>query len=191
MAQRRPLHHVSARGGTKYPPEYFTALKKQVPDLVCLGDNKPFVTDLPYWWCLLEWFAPWNKHLRPLLWIDLDTYVFDLSPFDELDPTLLWMLTDFNHPQKSEAGIMLVPKAVDHIWQALLKLTIRPKAPAGQFIAQFNHRNLQNHVNGIYSYKRHAQAECPTDATVVCFHGFPKPHESKGWSRAYWNSLIE
>lgn len=34
-----------------------------------------------------------------------------------------------------------------------------------------------NAMAGIYSYKYHCRASLPNDASVVCFHGKPKPHE--------------
>jgi len=177
---------VSARGGTKYGPEYVTALKKQVPGLVCLGDDRPFRLDLPYWWCLMEWFAPWNQELRPCLWLDLDTYVFDLDPFYDLDTTKFWMIRDFNTPTRPECGVMLLPKDTDRIWEAFSRLKYGNRAPVGPFLEDFCKHYLQDAVSGIYSYKNHAKTEKPPDSRIICFHGQPKPPETTGWAKQWW-----
>lgn len=111
------LRYVTARRGDKYGPEYTRALKKQVPGLIALGDDRPFMTNLENWWCKLEWFAPWNQEFRPCVWIDLDTYVFDVSVFDQLDATKFWMIDDFNTPERGESGLMLLPKDTSAIWK--------------------------------------------------------------------------
>ncbi len=192
MALRRTLHYVSARHGDKYGPEYVTALKKQVPGLVCLGDDRPLRSDLQGWWCILEPFAPWNADLRPCIWFDLDTFVLGpLQPFDRLDKTQYWMINDFNRPKFGECGIMLVPDSplCDEIWDN--RGNPRVGTPPGEYLRQFPHRRLNREISGIYSYKNHCRESRPEDARIVCFHGRPNPHEVKqGWARDYWNTMI-
>lgn len=181
------LHYVTARRGSKYGPEYSQALRRQIPGLVVLGEDRPFLSRYENWWCKLEVFAPWNADLRPCLWIDLDTFVFDLTPFDDIDDTVLWMLRDFNKPDTSESGIMLVPR-FSEVWNP--NLNIPAARPDAAYIRQFPHRYLQDSVSGIYSYKRHAKASRPDDAIVVCFHGRPRPHETDGWAGIHWNEQL-
>ena len=185
------LRFVTARWGDKYGPEYVAALKKQVPNLICLGDDWPFRTRLEYWWCKLEWFAPWNRGLRPAVWIDLDTYVFHVEPFKTLDPTKLWMIDDFNKPKNGESGLLLIPKDVDHIWDAVVTKNSNWRSPDGTFLSQFAHQRMNRAIDGIYSYKRHCRDHKPDDAIVCCFHGQPKPPGTKGWALDYWQEQIK
>lgn len=191
MGQRQPLQYVTARWGDKYGPEYVTALKNQVPGLVCLGDDRPLLSNYEYWWCILEPFAPWNADLRPALWIDLDTYIFDARPFDNLDPFHFWMIRDFNRPDEGECGLMLVPDSPisDLIWTSRPEKPI-PRSPAGAYLRQFPHRYIQDRIDGIYSYKKHCIDQLPADAVACCFHGRPKPPETKGWSHNHWSTCL-
>ena len=142
------------------------------------------------WWCKLEWFAPWNRDLRPVLWIDLDTYMFHVEPFEVADTGEFWMIDNFNAPRHGESGLMVIPKDVDHIWSALLQISIRPSAADACFLRNFAHKRLNRVVDGIYSYKRHCKERLPADANAVCFHGEPKPPDTKGWSKLHWQALI-
>jgi uncharacterized Rossmann fold enzyme len=44
--------------------------------------------------------------------------------------------------------------------------------------------------NKIVSYKVHAEHGVPDQAAIVCFHGFPRPHQVGGWVDDYWNDRI-
>jgi len=188
---RRALHYVSARHGDKYGPEYTEALKKQVPGLVCLGDDRPLQSELGGWWCILEPFAPWNADLRPCVWFDLDTYVFGpLDVFNRLDKTQYWMIDNFNEPKNGECGIMLVPDSplCDEIWEN--RGDPKMSAPPGNYLRNFPHRRLNREISGIYSYKNHCRESRPDDARIICFHGQPKPTTLKpGWAKDYWHTI--
>jgi hypothetical protein len=50
---------------------------------------------------------------------------------------------------------------------------------------------LQELIGGIYSYKRNnCGRHLPPDSRIVCFHGFPRPHDALGcpWVRNYWRA---
>lgn len=46
---------------------------------------------------------------------------------------------------------------------------------------------IQDHISGIYSYKWHCKESLPEDASVVCFHGIPRPHQVQdNWVKENW-----
>ena len=190
MEQGLPVHFVTGTWGDKYRDDYVTALKSQVPGLICLGRDRPLRTSFEYWWIKAEVFAPWNEDIRPLVWFDLDTYVFDATPFQRLEIDKLHLIDDFNSPQFGETGIMAVPKDTDAIWDAIQTAKIDYYAPDGQFLRNFSHIRLNHVIPGIYSYKLHCRDRIPQDACVCCFHGKPKPHETEGWGREYWLRML-
>lgn len=51
----------------------------------------------------------------------------------------------------------------------------------------------QDEVEGLYSFKRHCKLGLPGDATVVCFHGLPRPHNQINlhWVRENWLCQIK
>lgn len=178
------MEFVTVRQGEKYGPEYVTALKNQVPGLVCLGDDRPLRENWQGWFSKIEVFAPWNADLRPCLFFDLDTFVLgDLSPFDELDHSQFWLIDDFNIPENGESGLMVVPRDVDVIWSARDRL--RGEKSDGAYLRKFPHRRLNREISGIRSYKRHCR-DSPGDARIVCFHGRPKPPDTEGWAKDLW-----
>ena len=180
------LNFLSVREGTKYGPEYTFALKQQVP-VICLGDDRPLRSGLKGWFAKIELFAPWNADLRPALFFDLDTYVVgDLSPFEDLDHSKLWMINDFNIPERGESGLLLVPDSpiTDTIWQNRQQMWNTD----GEYLRQFEHQRL-NVVDGIYSYKLHCKEGIPEGARIICFHGRPRPHETQGWAQDYWTTI--
>lgn len=45
----------------------------------------------------------------------------------------------------------------------------------------------QDVIEGLYSFKRACRKKLPQDATVVCFHGNPRPHQvNKPWMKENW-----
>ena len=181
------LSFVSVRAPPKYTFEYTHALKQQIPAIV-LGDDLPLRSNLRGWHAKLELFAPWNKILRPLLFFDLDTYIFNVEPLKQVDRTKFWMINDFGRKEFGESGIMLVPDD-DELCERIYTENIQ--GPDGAYLRNFPHKRLNNAVDGIYSYKHHCKDNLPDDATIVCFHGVPKPHETTGWAKDHWNSLTK
>lgn len=173
----------------KYPRAYVDALKSQIPDLKVLtnGDGLYEPGRYRHWWSKLEIFRPENRHLRPCLVVDLDTFVFDLEPILNLDPERLWLIREFmGSKRRGESGLFIAPKDADAIWSAAEGLRDFSGGD-GAFLRQFPHSFIPDEVDGIYSYKVHCRESCPDDARVVCFHGAPKPHEVDGWAGRYWS----
>lgn len=188
---------VSARWGDKYGPEYSDALRAQVPGLVVLGEDRPFIEPDKFekWWCKHELFRPENADLRPALFIDLDTYVMgDLTPILELPGDRLWLIADFNRPEKrSESGLFIAPAGPvsDEIWRKACLPQARNFYGDGAFLNTLPHSRITDEVDGIMSYKVHRLQESSKGARIVCFHGKPNPHEvGEGWAKDFWTTKI-
>lgn len=161
-----------------------------VPGIIVLGDDLPLKSSLTGWWAKLEVFAPWYANLRPCVVFDLDTYILDetvLEEFNELQDCL-WLINDFNHPQRPESGIFIAPSDGSEIW-AKTPAAVGLHYGDGAFLGTFPHKRLNGRIEGIQSYKVDQLYESPKNARIVCFHGKPKPHETSGWAREHWNSL--
>lgn len=128
----------------------------------------------------MELFAPWNEDLRPCLFIDLDTFVlWDISDILETKVKDLWLIRDFYYPERSNSGLMLIPKDTSHIWahkQGFGEQDFRD----GDYLNNFPHKIMQDSFVGIKSYKADNLKDDPK-GRIVCFHGVPKPHECEGW----------
>ena len=197
------LQVITAIWGNKYSEDYVTALKRQVPGLEVLRVGNGLLEPNKYtgWWCKLEVFRPENEHLRPCLFIDLDTYVFgSLAPFEELDLTKFWMIRQFKDlrspstKKRSNSGLFIAPKDCDEIWTHANAIDFdhgnRGKGD-GDFLSQFPHEIIQEHVSGIMSYKCDRLEREKPDCRIVCFHGRPRLHETEGWAKDYWTSMTQ
>lgn len=188
------LRKTAVISGEKYPPEYVDLMRAMIPDIVILGESwhrrdRPLQTPLTGWWSKLEIFAPWNRDLRPCVNFDLDTFILDPGAVRDLCDLCdgLWLLRDFNHPQRGESGIFVAPTDSEEIWLGAMG-AFHDKAyyGDGQYLNTLRHKKIQDSVDGIKSYKVNQLYDDPKDARIVCFHGKPKPHETEGWARDFW-----
>lgn len=189
------------RQGDAFGPEYLDLMWMQCPieelgDLFVLTDDDtglayehPLKTGLQGWWAKMELFAPWNEHLRPFLFLDLDTFIVgDISGIRSNDGDKLLMLRDFNR-DKPASGVMIVPKDTSHIWEAW-QANPDMSGPGGDqaWLARFCEGYLQDeYPNQIYSFKLDCRQR--PKGSIVCFHGKPKPHElghGDGWAYEHW-----
>lgn len=184
---------VLVRQGSMYEPRYVEVLTKQVGAPVTTltdmkdtpGKKRPLVCDFNGWTSKMELFAPWNRVLRPCLFFDLDTFVLgDISDIRAIKDDKLWLIRGFFQPRRSNSGIIVVPKNTDHIW-AKFEKTPKHKFRDGDFLDRFRHNVLQDHFEGIVSYKADKCFAEPK-GRIVCWHGKPKPHECDGWVKKVW-----
>ncbi len=189
------MNVITAIWGDKYSDDYVTALRAQVPQLIVLGRDEPLLEPDRYrsWFCKIEAFRPENRHLRPCLFIDLDTFVLgSLAPFMRLDDTKLWLIRDMFRPDKrSNSGLFIAPKdgVSDTIWDMSRTLNM-DRGGDGDYLNTFAHEKLQDHVSGILSYKAAQLYDDPKDARIVVFHGKPKPADTEGWAQEHWQSCL-
>lgn len=188
------MYATLVRQGTKYGPRYTELLKEQIKEhsgaeVRILGDQEDATDELRCgyqgWWSKLELFAPWNEHLRPCVFFDLDTYILANISDIFFEPDELWMLEDAYQKGKGQSAIMIIPKDTSDIWtkwesQDWLHL------PGDQdFLRLFNPLFIQDYFEGFYSYKADNCQEKPK-GRVVFFHGRPRPHETEGWAQEIW-----
>ena len=187
---------VTAIWGDKYDESYVRALTRQVPGLVVLREHDGLYQPDHYrkWFCKIEVFRPENRHLRPCLFIDLDTLITgSLDPILSLDPSRLWLIADFYRPERAESGLFIAPegKSADEIWQRSTEVNLQTNYQGdGYFLSTFPYWRITDMVDGIYSYKVDKLKDTgPRDARVVCFHGHPKPHNCGGWAQERFERL--
>ena len=151
------------------------------------------LSNLQGWAAKMEWFAPWNAHLRPAVVFDLDTYIVgDPAPFLDLKPDRLWLIREFTNPRaRGESGIFVAPDDEElcaRIWEKAQKWDFTPGD--GAMLRLFAHDLIPDVIDGILSYVAHKlESGYPDHARVICCHGWPKPPGTTGWALERWTSL--
>lgn len=184
----------------EYAAAHVQWLAKQVPDLVCVSDvpvkgveTIKMPNNWPSWWCKMNLFDP-NLISDDLLYLDLDTVAFDLEGFDIGVST---MLSDFYKPRLPASGLMFIKhedKAA--VWQEWIKkphyhmarCTTRERWGDQGFLKDvFKAQRWQDVLPGrVVSYKVHCKTGVPEGASIVCFHGQPRPWQvNNGWVPAW------
>lgn len=197
------------RSGGDFRPEHVQRLARQIPGLVCLSDATvegvpciPLAYKWPGWWSKMELFRP--DLSGDLLYFDLDTVIVgDLSELASLGRTTL--LSDFYYPERPASGLMYLAESdrakVWAAWIADPKEAMRKCMRHGdqQFIGEVLHdaQRFQDVLPGrVVSYKVHVakglnkrsigNGNVPAGASVVCFHGRPRPwHLKAEWVPDY------
>ena len=133
----------------------------------------------PGWWCKMALFELGVS----FLYADLDTVIVGDLP----EPSRLTMLRDFYRPKLAQSGFMYVTAdAADVAWREWIanpqKIMKRYRGD-GEFLRDVwagEHAYWQDDFPGkVVSYKVHCQHGLPEGAAVVCYHGHPRPHQTK------------
>lgn len=143
------------------------------------------------WWNKLSLF---RTGLFPssdtIVYFDLDTVI--TGALDEIVQYEgdFAILRDFYRYNGYGSGVMIWKGDHSHIWDKWI-LADRPEIPGGDqaWIEKVlpNPARLQDIFPGRFvSYKAHASQSIPKGASVVCFHGTPRPHECYGWVEQFW-----
>jgi uncharacterized Rossmann fold enzyme len=146
---------------------------------------RPVPEGLKGWWAKLWLF---HELKGPTLYLDLDTVI--TGPLEALEPGEFACLRDFYRPDGLGSGVMLWNGDLSKIWHDW-NSSGRPALHGGdqEWIEQAHphaHR-LQDVYPGLFaSFKRDAMDGIPSGASVVCFHGQPRPHEVGGWVPDVW-----
>jgi hypothetical protein len=175
-------------------------------------DFIPMRKKLPGWWAKMEMF----RIDGPVLYFDLDTVICGnidslVSALESLSTDLL-LIRDFGADHKWASGIIgwrqsrvqTYTKFMDDAARGRFETRNGCKLAIGTKTFRGDQEWLHDHVReyglsvtaardvqpGIYSYKLDLKAatECPPDASIVCLHGHPRPHElSDGhWLKRLW-----
>lgn len=197
------------RSGGDFLPEHANTLASALLDVgklsmpIILTDFDPVAfryptrrlqRHFPGWWSKMELFAPWNRDLGDIFYVDLDTVIVGALN-DLLMESKLIMLRDFNAADDTlQSGLMLLPAAVRRrVWTLW---DLEPERFMKWFV-RYGDGSLLNILLGagaqtwqdlfpgrVVSYKRDVVRNSfyegssdviPAGASVVCYHGRPRP----------------
>jgi len=155
----------------------FTNSEEELPGTKVLLQH-----NLPGWWSKIEMFKLFQGRV---VYFDLDTIIVG-----NIDSLLNYsgpmaMLKDFCNPELA-SGVMAWNSPLQIIYRKAMAqidhIRSHPREWDQKLIAgtladaKWNIDIIQNIVK-TYSYKLHCQECIPEDASIVCFHGHPRPHE--------------
>lgn len=177
-------------------PHRFYVLTDDVASLYSGMTVKP--ASLPGWWEKLRLFKPAMFPAGRVLFLDLDTLIVgNIDDVASLD-TPFATLRDFWRPEGLGPAVMAWRTDANlGIWEAFEDGGRAMGDPRGDqgFMetldgGRFKQKAeiLQDILPGRFvSYKTHCTHGVPDGASVVCFHGKPRPHEVGGWAAEVWN----
>lgn len=204
------LTFVCLKAGTGFSSDYVNILRDMVlrntqegiiSRFVCITDDPaglddgievlPLPSDLETWWGKLYMF---KQGLFPdgerMIFMDLDTIITG-----RLDEILSYCgvfasLRDFYKPEELASGVMLWEAGRQTIWEQW-EAAGKPRHNIGdQWWIGGSVKEpdfLQDIFPGKFvSFKADCQVAPPVSASVVCFHGLPRPHQVKGWVENFW-----
>lgn len=149
------------------------------------------------WWSKIELFEP-GLFGGPVLYLDLDCLV--IGPLDDLfEYDGFRMCRDFLQPRSHNSSVMAWSRDMSHVYDAF---RVNPAAMIKRYDRERPQGRLgdqafiEDHAGEIgtfdsgrvVSFRQSARNVRPENASVVAFHGRPKPHEAGGWSQPVWES---
>lgn len=149
------------------------------------------------WWNKLYLFKDGLfKDGESIVFLDLDT-VITASLEDICDYNGEFaILRDFYFPDRLAPAVIIWKAGFGtDIWASYEKAGYPTDLPLGDLSwinKHFEEKSLKaDIIQDLYpdkfvSYKMHAQQGIPEKASVICFHGLPRPHEAGGWVDAVW-----
>lgn len=174
-------------------PLRFVALSDTPIDVPGI-EYRPLRNSARGWWAKMELFEAAQDDLGDILYFDLDTMIVG-SLEHVVGVGGLTLLADFNRPQLLQSGVMYLPaKARPYVYATWLE---DPKGIMKQFrgdgefldaVWQGVAQTWQDAVpRRVVSYKVHVRktGTLPPLASVVCFHGQPRP-----WQTPLWNQVL-
>ena len=176
----------------------------------CLSDVEvpceriPMQHDWPSWWSKVELFRHGVVDC-PMLYLDLDTVLVGEVQIQNLLSSRphFAMLQSFWKPDMVGSGVMWF--SGDNVQHKVYeKFAKQPKAYIEHhkrnadgpyvgdqaFVWDALNREVEqvnDYLPGIKSYKMHCFRRLPADASIVCFHGRPRPTEVEhDWMKEHW-----
>lgn len=187
--------------GGDYKPEHVVALASQVRknstidyQFICYTDcieYMPRVRSLslenkwPGWWSVPEVF----RNIGPTVVVGVDTIitgnitdlfrlVIDCGKDD------FFMIRSFRQPYRAISGIMVWNGDWSWLYKEFdyEKISKQLRGEEDYTVAKLKERGIQpkliqDHFQGVYSWKRNCQKGIPDDCKVLVFHGHPRPFE--------------
>jgi hypothetical protein len=164
-----------------YPHSFRILTEKDIPE------------GITGWWAKLALFKPgmFDPGER-IVYIDLDTVIVGNIDFlAEYDGEFAALKDFYEHPHMNSAIMAWEAGTLDHIWQGWTRAG-RPqwdKRGDQRFIEAMQPERDQwqdMHPGKIVSYKGDVRktGKVPEAASIICFHGAPRPHEvDEIWNR--------
>ena len=206
------------RSGGNYDAEWVRKLRDGVArnltrkhKFVCLSDvdvpceRIPLKHDWTGWWSKIEMFRK-GVIEGETLYFDLDTVI--TGPIEILRNSLDFaMLQSFWIADMVGSGVMYFSgdNVPHHIYDKFAKqprawIAHHERNASGTYVGdqafiadcfgQENIARVNDYLPGIKSYKFHCQKALPKDASIVCFHGNPRPTEVQtAWMAEHWNGV--
>lgn len=202
------------RSGGPFTPEYVSCLYNMVGrnvtmgyDFVCLTDLPvdidgctaiPLADDLPGWWSKMELFRPGLFRTDRVVYLDLDTLIMGnidrlLSLHGGFYGLRPWNSVNRRSGQLGSGMMAWHNGSFNFIYEGFNLAKVSPRDGDQAFISAAlsargkNWLALQDHIQGIRSYKRECRGGPPIDTRVVCFHGRPRVHECQDkWVQEVW-----
>lgn len=193
------LRNMVARYTTK-PYKFVCLTDDNIDPSICTSIK--LTSDFKGWWNKLELFKLNLFDTDKVIYFDLDTLIIN-----NMD-SLLLLETEFaglgdwfpgpnrNKKEYFGSGIMTWKNHTDLSFlfnEFDIKIPYRhgdQEYIVNSLIkANIKYEILQDLVPGIYSYKRNCFGSLPKDACVICFHGYPRPHQiirKVNWVKNYW-----
>lgn len=177
------------KSGGEFNPDHVRALKRQLPDLICLSDIEIRGVEtvklnnlFPGWWSKMNLFDPTQLN-GDILYFDLDTVVLNsIDYLFNLDSS--YALNDLIHEKPLQTGILYIKEEDKKpIFSDFIRRpqNMRKYHGDADFVRLHGNRfkRFQTDFPGkISSYKAHILKGKPlTD--IICFHGKPRPWEVK------------
>lgn len=198
--------------GAEYVNILFDGVRRNLPNncsakFVCYTDNsdglsyyvepRPLPEGIKGWWSKLYLFkAGLFEEGERVIYLDLDSCI--VGPLDNIIKYEgdFATLRDFYQPDRVGPGIMLWRGGFGaNIWDSYEEAGYPTDNDLGDLYwinkcfedSGYKCDILQDlFPKQFCSYKVHAKHTVPYDASVVCFHGFPRPHEAGGWVDHIW-----
>lgn len=215
MTDRVTVACVLKSGGI-YTPEWVAKLHAGVKehmsrdyDFVCLSDeivhgvnNVPLRQGWKGWWSKIELFEL-NRFHGPVLYLDLDCLI--VGPLDDLVcEEGFTMCEDFLKPKDKNSSVMSWCGDYSDLHETFkvrqheVRRTFDSERPKGRIgdqaftqltLEALGHRIKTFPDGAVLSYRQRCRARRPENASVVAFHGLPKPPQAHGWARNEWDCL--
>lgn len=206
------LNVVCIKWGDAFDPHYVNALKRGVERnlslphrFVCWTEDENGVEAecLPFthpehkgWWQKVFLFEKRADMEGPRLFFDLDTVI--KGPIDDMAAaTEFTMLRDFYQRDRAASGMLMIPDEFgEQVVERYLADPIAAQDRCSGVLGDGHWIDINveskrfwqdDFPDKVISYKVHCQDRLPRDASVICFHGRPRPHEiTELWMGKLW-----
>jgi hypothetical protein len=147
----------------------------------------PMENRWPGWWAKMNLFSPKLEHLRPFMYLDLDTAVLKpitaVLPNDQVQSGVI-LLRDFYVPKRPATGLMWIPAKNNKVYNVWSNWIAKPEIHIKKFRGDQNFVEAvikpdyywQDMNKGIVSFKpnRRKREVLNKHENIVCFHGKPR-----------------